>query len=322
MDYFFYLFVILGFFAVFGLIEGLYLAWNAYKGPEAKRIERRLLAMSAGQRSVETPLLKKRLLSDVPALEKLMLRLPRIHHLDRLLQQSGTSMNVASFIAISLLLALAPATAAVSFALPLPAMAVGIVGLLLPSAYVLRLRSRRLRSIEEQLPDALDLMARALQAGHAFSSALNMVATEGPEPIAQEFRITFDEINFGVSLQDALMNLSARVASTDLRYFVIAVLIQRETGGNLAELLTSIATMIRERLRLAGTVRVLSAEGRMSAWILGVLPFLVAGGIELINPDFMQLLWKDPAGVKMVSGALVLMLAGIVWMWRIIAIRV
>lgn len=321
MDYFYYAFVILGFLAVAGLIEGLLLTWNAYRGPEAVRINRRLQAMSAGARGGETPLLKKRLLSEVPLLQRLLLEMPRVKHVDRLLIQSGSGMTVGAFLGICLLLALA--AAAIAFALPLwlgvPAMAVAG---LLPFGYVLRLRRKRLRAIEGQLPDTLDLMARALRAGHAFSSALNMVASEGPEPIAQEFRTTFDEINFGVSMQDALMNLAARVDSTDLRYFVVAVLIQRETGGNLAELMGNLAALIRERLKLIGTVRVLSAEGRLSAWILGLLPFVVGGLINIVNPRFLAVLWHDPAGLRLLIAALVMMVLGVIWMWRVIDIRV
>src|SRR5207245_2988014 len=137
-----------------------------------------------------------------------------------------------------------------------------------PKCAVLCLRQRRLRRIDEQLPDALDLLSRALLAGHAFPSAIQMVADEISEPIAGEFRIVFDEVNYGVSMPDALNNLSARIPGTDVGYFVVAVLIQRETGGNLTELLGNIATIVRERLKLFGRIKVFSAEGRLSAWIL------------------------------------------------------
>jgi tight adherence protein B len=191
-----------------------------------------------------------------------------------------------------------------------------------PVIRVLRARRQRLKAIEQQLPDALELMARALRAGHAFLSALQMVSTEGSEPIAQEFRMTFDEVNYGVAMQDALMNLATRVPVTDLRFFVIAVSIQRETGGNLAELLDKLGMLIRARFKLLGTIRVLSAEGRLSAWILSLLPFVLVVLINLVNPKFMSILWTDPAGVYLVGGGLILMTIGIVWMRRIIQIRV
>src|SRR5450830_178393 len=176
--------------------------------------------------------------------------------------------------------------------------------------------------IGQQLPDALELMSRALRAGHAFPTALKMVGEEMNAPLGDEFRIAFDEVNFGIAMPDALMNLATRVPSTDVRYFVIAVLIQRETGGNLSELLDSIARIIRERMKLLGQVRVLSAEARLSAWILSLLPFAAAAVIQLTNPTFLDLLYHDPSGQKMLAGALVLMLIGIGIMRKIIHIHV
>jgi tight adherence protein B len=192
----------------------------------------------------------------------------------------------------------------------------------LPLLYVLNAKRKRLITFEQQLPDALDLMGRAMRAGHAFSGALKMVGDEMPEPVAGEFRITFDELNYGIHLNDALQNMAARVPSDDLRYFVIAVLIQRETGGNLTELLDNISALIRARLKLLGTIRVLSAEGRLSAWILGILPFAMAAILYLINPKFMSMLWTDPLGQKMVWVMLVAMVVGVYWMRRIVKIHV
>ena len=165
-------------------------------------------------------------------------------------------------------------------------------------------------------------MGRALRAGHAFPTALKMVGDEMNDPLASEFRAAFDEVNFGIAMPDALMNLATRVPSTDLRYFVIAVLIQRETGGNLSELLTSISAIIRDRIKLMGQVRVLSAEGKMSAWVLSLLPFGAALMIQLTNPQFLEVLYTDPAGRKMLAGAGVMMVLGILAMRKIIRIRV
>jgi tight adherence protein B len=165
-------------------------------------------------------------------------------------------------------------------------------------------------------------MSRAMRAGHAFPTALKMVGDEMNDPLATEFRAAFDEVNFGISTADALMNLATRVPSTDLRYFVIAVLIQRETGGNLSELLDSISTIIRDRIKLLGQVRVLSAEGKMSAWVLGLLPFGAAAMIQLTNPKFLEVLFTDPGGQKMVMAAGALMVLGVFVMRRVIRIRV
>jgi tight adherence protein B len=196
-----------------------------------------------------------------------------------------------------------------------------LVGML-PTLYIARLRNKRIKRLEVQLPDAVDMIARALRAGHSFASALGMVGQEIKEPMGPEFRITFEEINYGVAVDEALTNLAMRVPVNDLRYFVIAVLIQRESGGNLAEILDTIGMLVRERLKLYDKIRVLSAEGRLSAWILGLLPFCTAGLILVVNPDFMKVLWTDEMGLKMIGAALINMVLGVLWMRKIIRIRV
>jgi tight adherence protein B len=321
----FYVFVVLAFVAAVLLLEGLYLTWAAYKGPEAKRIERRLRAMSAGSAgAAETSILKQRMLSEVPPFQRLLLGVPRIQELDRLLQQSGSRWSVSFFLGMTLLMVALAFFAAtfIPFLHWIFAALIAIAGGVLPLLYVVRKRIQRMQKIVEQLPDALDLISRALKAGHAFPSGLQMVGEEAQDPIAGEFRIVHDEINFGVAVPTALANLANRVPSPDMRQFVIAVLIQRETGGNLTELLSNISALIRGRLKLFMKIRVLSAEGRMSAWILCLLPFFLAGVINLINPRFMAVLWTDPMGLKMIYAALVTMVLGTLWMRKIIRIRV
>ena len=324
MDYLFYLFVLCAFLAVVLLFEGGFMLWNSYKGPEAKKIDQRLRALSAGEHGdASLLLLKERNLSEMPAMERLLLFVPRVHQLDRLLIQSGSSWTVARFFGISALIGFAGFAAAALLHLPgwLP-LALGALGALLPLFYILRRRNQRLHKLDEQLPEALDLISRAMRAGHAFPSALQMVAEESQDPTGSEFRITFEEINYGIAVKDALLNLATRVPSSDLRYFVIAVLIQRETGGNLAELLGNISALIRARFKLLGTIRVLSAEGRLSAWILTLLPICTALFINLVNPGFMEILWTDATGWKMLQTTLALMAFGIFWMWRIVKIHV
>ncbi len=323
MDYLYYLFVVLAFFAVVLFLEGVFLTWNAYKGPEKTRIAKRLQAISAGNRGEAATLAKRRLLAESPELQSVLLSIPRVQLLDRLLLQSGLNLNVASFLGITIVAAIVGVLVAIYFGLPLLIMVVfAVVAGTLPLMFVLRAKAKRMSVIESQLPDALDLMGRAMRAGHAFPSALRMVGNEMPEPIASEFRTVFDEINYGISTQEALTNLSTRVPSTDLSYFVIAVLIQHETGGNLSELLGNISSIIRERLKLMMTVRVLSAEGRLSAWILTLLPFALAFVLQIVNPKFLSLLWTDQMGIKMVVIALGMMVLGIYVMSRIIKIRV
>jgi tight adherence protein B len=161
-----------------------------------------------------------------------------------------------------------------------------------------------------------------LRSGHAFSSALQMVGEEMAEPVAGEFSVVHDEVNFGVSLQQALTNLSVRVPLTDLRYFIVAVLIQRDSGGNLTEVLGNLSRLIRERLKLLSKVRILSSEGRLSAWILGVMPFALAGVMYLVNPEFMTPLWNDPIGISIIKYMLILMAFGVVILRKIIRIHV
>lgn len=321
----FYAFVVLAFIAAVLLLEGLYLTWNAYKGPEAKRLERRMRALSAGgSEEGEASIIKRRLLAESAPLQQLVLSLPRIRELDRLLQQAGSTWSVGTFVLLTFVFGIG----AFFLARFVPllhwgfAALVAMGGAVLPFLYVLRKRAKRLYKIIEQLPDALDLISRALRAGHAFPSGLQMVGEETQDPIAGEFRIVHDEINFGVSVPAALTNLASRVPRPDMRHFVIAVLIQRETGGNLTELLANISTLIRERMKLLMKVQVLSAEGRLSAWILCILPFVLAGIINLVNPRFMSVLWTDPLGLKLIYAALIFMGIGALWMRKIIRIRV
>ena len=313
------------FVAVILAIEGAYIWWNAAYGPEARRMAERIRRMSAGGHAstANHALLKQRMLAESVSMQRVLMRLPRVTRLDRFLLQSGADVTVGSFLAMTL--ALFVAGLLLSFVLNLPtliALAIGVLLCLLPLQRMIRRRSLRMKQFENLLPEALDLIARSMRAGHAFPSAVQLVGEELPDPVGGEFRATFDEINFGVSSQDALQNLAARVPSTDLGFFVIAVMIQRETGGNLTEILDNISSIIRDRLKLHGRVRVLSAEGRLSAVILSVLPFVVAGGFYLLNPTNMALLWTTTYGLYMLYAALAMMFVGIIWVRNSVRIRV
>ena len=324
-DNLFLLVMLLVFVAVFIAIEATLIWWNSTRGPEATRLAKRLRMISAGHatESAEMSLLKRRLTSNSPAVERLMLMLPRLQHLDRLLVQSGTDWTLPNYGAyggslfavgfFGMLLAGKPLFLAVIVAV--------VLGLL-PTYYLVFKRSQRLKKFEALLPEALDLIGRALRAGHSLSSALQMTGNELPDPVGEEFRQAFDEINFGIATQDALVNLSKRVPSTDLGFFVVAVLIQRETGGNLSEILANISGIIRERLKLFGKVRALSAEGRFSGIVLMALPFVTAFVLYMIDSNFMSLLWKDASGLTFLKTGLVLMVVGALWMRRIVRIHV
>ncbi len=325
MDSLFLFFILAIFIAVVLLLEGLYTGWNAKKGPEAKRLERRLRIMSAGGYSdnKQISILKERLLSDSPFLQRVLQGIPRVQGIDKLLEQSGMSWSVSRFLLISSALGVLGFMFASWRDMPVwLAALVGIGVSILPFMYAGNRKKARLAKIDLQLPDSLDMIGRALKAGHAFPSAVKMAGDEMPDPLAAEFRTTFDEVNYGISMPDALKNMANRVPSVDLRYFVIAVLIQRETGGNLAEILGNISRIIRERVKLLGDVKVLSAEGRMSAWVLTALPFGTAFMINLMNPNFMNVLFTDPMGKIMLVGSLFSMLFGVLWMRKIIQIRI
>lgn len=321
MDYLYYVFGTLIFVAVVLAIEGGFLAWNSSRGPEAARITRRLRAMSAKGDAQQASMIRQRLLSTSPQMQALLERMQFSTSLDGYLSQSGLPWTVAYLLGLMLAMAGAALAVGIWFGLGWSALLCAGLGLL-PLLYVRRVRSRRLLKFESQLPDALDLMGRALRAGHAFPTALKMVGEEMNAPVAEEFKIAFDEVNFGISMQDALVSLAARVPVTDLKFFVIAVVIQRETGGNLSELLANISGIMRDRIKLFAQIRVLSAEGKMSAWVLSLLPFAAAAMIQITNPDFLAVLYTTPTGRQMIAGSLGLMVLGILAMRRIINIRV
>jgi len=191
-----------------------------------------------------------------------------------------------------------------------------------PFVHVWWKRKKRFDRFLENLPDALDLISRALSAGHAFSEALHMVSTEMPEPIATEFRKTYEEQNLGLSLKLALENLIQRVPLLDLRMCVTAVLIQRETGGNLAEILEKVAYTIRERFRIMGDLKTLTTSSRMSAWILCGLPILVSIAVTAMNAEYMSILWKDQRGHVLIAVALFMQVSGMLIVRKILNIKI
>ncbi|QNA90791.1 type II secretion system F family protein [Massilia sp. Dwa41.01b] len=325
MDLLFYSFTVFLFAAVILLIEGVYLWWSSTHGKAAQRIARRLQVMSGGPgRSGERiSILKQRKFSAHEGFDRLLHRVSLLKRLDALLVQAGSGLTVARFLGCSLAAFLLVALLSARWPMPWPVrFALMLLALSVPYCLVRRARTRRLRRIEHQLPDAADFIARALRAGHSFTNVLQIVGNELPEPLSSEFRIAREEINYGVPMGEALHNMAARIPLTDLRYLIIAVLIQRESGGNLAEILGNISTIIRGRLKLVAQVRVLSAEGRMSAWILGLLPFGVMLMLVLVNPKYVSMLWTDPSGVRLLWYAAGMILFGVVWLRRVIRIRI
>src|ERR1035437_2240605 len=192
----------------------------------------------------------------------------------------------------------------------------------LPLAYVFIRRSRRMSAFERQFPEAIDLLARSVRAGHSFISGMEIIATDLPTPISTEFRITFDEQRFGLPLRDALMGLCDRVPLIDVRLFVIALLVQKETGGNLVEILDNLAHVIRERFRIAGEVRVRTAQGRLTAIILMIIPVAMLGVLHVVNPDYVNLLFVNRMGKYMLAIAAGLQVIGAAVLWKIVKIKV
>jgi tight adherence protein B len=325
MDGVFTAFAVLLFAAVILMLEGAWLWWSGAHGGAARRIAKRLRLMAAtGQGGIErVDILKRRAYSSHPALDKQLRRIARLAALDRLLMQAGVRWSVAQFLGGSLVMMVVGLLLSQMVAMPfLLAAGVLAAATALPWLLLMRIRGARLRKLEEQLPEAADFLGRALRAGHSFANVMQMVGEELPDPIASEFKFAYEEINYGVPMNEALHNLALRVPLTDLRYLVIAVLIQRESGGNLAEVLGNISRLIRSRLKLLAQVRVMSAEGRMSAWVLGVLPLAVMLLMVISNPAYVRLLWTDPIGVKLMWYAFGVAVFGVLWMRKLIRIRV
>ena len=309
--------------SLFFLLTGLRTLVVSLGKSRCARIRERLAAMDRNDRLPGVDIERKRSLSELSWFNRGLSAFSWAKRLDSVLLQARVKVNVGVFVLAAAFVGLTGFFAGTVFlhgyVLPLIA---GLCFAGLPFAWLRRKWKTRMLRFQRRLPDALDLIARALKAGHAFSQGMRMVADEFEDPIGPEFEKTLDEINFGVAADQALRNLARRVACPDLKFFVVSVNIQRETGGNLAEIVTNIAGLVRERFKLKGRVRVLSAEGRLSAYVLLALPFAIAFIIKLINPDYMDLLFETEQGRVLSTAALGMMCAGAVVIRRMIKIKV
>ena len=224
---------------------------------------------------------------------------------DQFLGLIGLTGMIILFVCISTGLSFIFSLATASFIAALPIMLLKL------------LAGRRQELLERQLPNALDFISRAMQAGHTFVSSLQMAGNDSPEPIGPEFQAAFREISFGKSVQEAMSDLAQRIDCPEMRYFAVAVYINHEVGGNLANLLSGVAQLIRERIKMRESIFAMTGEARTSAWILGSLPFFIIFLMLIIRPDFISVLWTDPSGRSMLRYALVLMVGGIFWMHRL-----
>ena len=326
MDFHYYAITVLLFVAVALAIEATWQLWFSTQSQAARRLSKRLQEVRAPVATGDGKsggLLKDNRLSDSVHFDAWLRRMPGAYRLHAFLQQAGVPWTVSSFLMAMALAFVSGTVLAMLFGM-IPALAflLGLALSLLPWLVAVQRREKRLKALEMQLPEAADLISRSLRAGHAFPATLQMLADEMPDPIAAEFRIVSDEVNFGLAMSDALQRLAARVPLADLQYLVVAVLIQREAGGNLSELMSKVSLLVRQRLKLLGDVRVLSAEGRMSAWILCLLPVFVALVFSLISPEYLKRFFDDPAGPMMLAIAVVMMFFGVLWMRFIVRIRV
>ncbi len=307
------------------LMETFRHAYISTMRPELKTVRKRLKRLPSTARGPGSiDILRKRAYSDIAWFNRILAHMPGIRKLDNLIIQANIEYSVGFFLEISPLLALAgyfASRAALNGGEILPLLFAVVPGYV-PFAYVLLKKKQRMRKFEMQLPEALELIARTLRAGQAFSGGLSIVSEEFDDPIGTEFERTLDEINFGVAVPEALQNLAARVECPDVRFFVVAVVIQRESGGNLSEIIENIAHVVRERFKLMGKIRVLSAEGKYSAIMLCLLPFLISFVIYLLNRDYMMILIEDPIGKYITGAGLVMMLLGIIVMKKKIQIKV
>jgi tight adherence protein B len=310
---------ILVFLGIFVVVSLLLVASGTGGSKQMKQTLARIeSALATNEPAAHDPIIDVRryeLLSAVPWINRVLLKIELAPRLRTLLYQADLKwttgavllMTLACFVIPGYLVYLRTGAALFGFV-------IGCAGAAAPIVFVLQKRSARFNRFEQGIPDALDLMVSALRAGHSLVAALGMVANEAPDPIGTEFRICFDEQNYGLELRTAMENLVSRVPVQDLRIVVTAILIQKESGGNLAEVLDKAGHVIRERFRLKRQIRVHTAQGRLTGWILSLLPLILGIGLYLLNPENMSLLWKRPIGVKLlytsagmtITGALII----------------
>lgn len=302
----------------------VHLGLRYLESKDKRRVAAMLEIVSAT--TVSPSLLKEREDKELTGLQRFLKEANINARLDQLLRQAGlvwTPLKLLRIVGILagggiVLGALNPLFGNVA----LTCLLTGTIGAFVPFAYVRHLRSKRLDKVEQQIPDAMDYLARAMRAGHAFSVSIGMVGNELPDPLGHEFRTLFNEQNLGASLEATFGNFTKRVPSLDARFFASAVMLQRRTGGNLSEILARLSEVIRERFRLKGQVKAVSAHGRMTAGILTILPIATAGALCLAAPGYLQGMLKDPDGQKLILAAVVSQVLGNVVIGRIVKIKV
>jgi tight adherence protein B len=310
--------VTLAAFVVFSLVDE--------RRAQARLIRERLATVQkAPERAPdeELALLRDEQLSRIPVLDTLLRRSARVSAIQESLLQAGMKLRAGNFLALCVVCGvLAGLAVLVVSKNPAIGWAALIIGAFLPYAVVSYRRQKRFEKIEELFPEAIDTLARAVRAGHAFTTALEMISNEIPEPLASEFRKLFEEQKFGMPVRDALMNLTERVPLVDVKFFVTAVMLQRETGGNLAEILDNLSYVIRERFKIQRQVRVHTAQGRLTMALLMAMPPAVVAILLVFSPEFVKPLFYDPFGHVLLVGAITLQTIGYFVIRKIIKIQV
>lgn len=308
------------------LIELIFYAYRTAQHPDRNKIRKKLKKIKS-DRSSESEMLdltRRRILSSIPFLNQILQRITIIERLDRLVYQANTKYPLGFFILLSLLFAGIGFTG-FFFWVKLNLWLCVPLALLfgsLPIVYLYIKKNRRMNKFQAQLPEALDMMARSLRAGHAFSTGMKLASDEFEDPIGPEFEITLDEINYGLGVPEALKNLVNRLDCNDLNFFAIAVILQRETGGNLAEVMENIAYLIRERFKLYGQIKTLAAEGKLSMYVLLALPFVIVAALFWVNPTYIKTLFAEPIGRTLCVFAAIMMVIGAYVMRRMVDIDV
>jgi tight adherence protein B len=271
----------------------------------------------------EAALLRDEVLSRIPAFDTFLRRSDRVSQLQKMLAQGSVDVRAGNFLMLCAVSALVfAAVAIIAGGNPLFGWAGGVLGFFIPYAYASHMRTKRFQKFEEKFPEAIDTLARAVRAGHAFTTALEMIANEVSEPVAGEFRQLYEEQKFGLPVRDALLNLADRIPLVDIKFFVTAVMLQRETGGNLAEILDNLSYVIRERFKILRQVRVHTAQGRLTMVLLMALPPTIVAIMQLLNPGFIRPLFTDPIGHALIVGGITLQTMGYFVIRRIIRIQV
>lgn len=305
-------------------VLGVYIA--AVRIPAAmarERVGRRLLEVSQTDDEDESSVVAAQPKGPLPAVDQLLARTSAGSRLQRLIDQSGVKTTPGAVVLMCGVSAIVVSAGAHLLTRFTPALFLTIpFGAMLPLFFLLQRRSSRLKAFEEQFPDALDLVSRAIRAGHAFQASVGMAAEELPAPVGPEFKKVFDQQNFGLPVRDALNGLAERVPLVDVKFFVTAVAIQRDTGGNLAEILDSLAHVVRERFKILRQVRVHTAHGRISGFVLLALPAFLAVALSAINPEHMRPLFEERIGHLLIAGTIGLQVVGFFWIRRVIKIEV